>query len=49
MRGLPTNAYCEGSLVPVSAGYDWHFSVGVRARTFEYLMTMAMLGGVEFV
>ena len=48
-ESLPTDAHRECSLVPVAAGYQWHFSLGVGAWSVEYLVRVAMFGGVEFV
>lgn len=49
VRSLPTNAHSEGSVVPISIGYDWHFPAGVGAWSVEYLMAVTVFGGVEFV
>ena len=49
MEGLPTDSYGEGSLVPVSACYYGHFSIGVGAWSVEDLVGVAMFCCVEFV
>ena len=48
-KSLPTDSHREGSFVPVATGYQWHFSLGVGAGPVEYLVRVAMFGGVEFV
>ena len=43
----PTNAYGEGSFVPVSTRYDGHFTMRIGARPIEYFVRVAMLSGIE--
>jgi len=37
-KSLPTNPHRERPLIPISALYDWHLPVGVRAWPVEYLV-----------
>ena len=46
---LPTDSHREGSLVPVSACYYRHFALGVGTRAVEYVVRVAVFGGVELV
>ena len=46
---LPTDPYCEGSLVPISTCDDWHFAVGVGARPVKDLVRVAMFCGIDAV
>ena len=48
-ESLPTDAHRECSFVPVATGYEWHFTLGVGTWAVEYLVRVAMFGGVEFL
>lgn len=48
-ESLPTDSDCEGSFVPVASCYDGHLALRVGAGAVEYLVRMAVFGGVELV
>ena len=49
VRSLPTDSYGESSLAPISACYYRHLALRVGARAVEYLVGVAVFGGVELV
>ena len=46
IESLPTDSHREGSLAPVSACYQRHLALGVGAGAVEYLVRVAVFGGV---
>lgn len=48
-ESLPTDSHGEGSLAPVPPCDYGHLALCVGARAVEYLVRVAVFGGVEFV